>query len=96
MLFLLILRAPFGQCACGRFINSSDSVISVGGRGIRCGGDRVAKGEKKPPGSPAVFSGISVALYAPSTLSIRQRSEIPKKVKVKLGGHDGDSVRQKS
>ncbi|HDR9484720.1 TPA: hypothetical protein QDC20_006142 [Burkholderia aenigmatica] len=62
----------------------------------RCGGDRVAKGEKKPPGSPAVFSGISVALYAPSTLSIRQRSEIPKKVKVKLGGHDGDSVRQKS
>ncbi|HDR9762345.1 TPA: hypothetical protein ACK3Q6_004783 [Burkholderia cepacia] len=68
------------------------------GRGPRnrCGGDRVAKGEKKPPGSPAVFSGISVALYAPSTLSIRQRSEMPKKVKVKLGGHDGDSVRQKS
>ncbi|MCA8199618.1 hypothetical protein LGM71_00930 [Burkholderia sp. AU33545] len=65
-------------------------------RGIRCGGDRVAKGEKKPPGSPAVFSGISVALYAPSTLSIRQRSEMPKKVKIKLGGHDGDSVRQKS
>ncbi|WP_196491465.1 hypothetical protein [Burkholderia diffusa] len=66
------------------------------GRGIRWGGDRVAKGEKKPPGSPAVFSGISVALYAPSTLSIRQRSEMPKKVKIKLGGHDGDSVRQKS
>ncbi|MBY4867941.1 MULTISPECIES: hypothetical protein [Burkholderia] len=66
------------------------------GRGIRCGGDRLAKGEKKPPGSPAVFSGISVALYAPSTLSIRQRSEMPKKVKIKLGGHDGDSVRQKS
>ncbi|WP_185646370.1 hypothetical protein [Burkholderia sp. Bp9143] len=66
------------------------------GRGTRCGGDRVAKGEKKPPGSPAVFSGISVALYAPSTLSIRQRSEMPKKVKIKLGGHDGDSVRQKS
>ncbi|MEB4633475.1 hypothetical protein [Burkholderia contaminans] len=62
----------------------------------RCGGDRVAKGEKKPPGSPAVFSGISVALYALSTLSIRQRSEMPKKVKIKLGGHDGDSVRQKS
>nr|WP_223959896.1 hypothetical protein [Burkholderia diffusa] len=66
------------------------------GRGMRGGGDRVAKGEKKPPGSPAVFSGISVALYAPSTLSIRQRSEMPKKVKIKLGGHDGDSVRQKS
>ncbi|WP_198350463.1 hypothetical protein [Burkholderia ubonensis] len=60
------------------------------------GGDRVAKGEKKPPGSPAVFSGILVALYAPSTLSIRQRSEMPKKVKVKLGGHDGKLVRQKS
>ncbi|WP_175915730.1 MULTISPECIES: hypothetical protein [Burkholderia] len=66
------------------------------GRGMRCGSDRLAKGEKKPPGSPAVFSGISVALYAPSTLSIRQRSEMPKKVKIKLGGHDGDSVRQKS
>ncbi|WP_175882189.1 hypothetical protein [Burkholderia sp. BCC0044] len=66
------------------------------GRGIRCGGDRLTKGEKKPPGSPAVFSGISVALHAPSTLSIRQRSEIPKKVKVKLGGHDGNSARQKS
>ncbi|QVN16799.1 hypothetical protein [Burkholderia pyrrocinia] len=65
------------------------------GRG-RGGGDQLAKGEKKPPGSPAVFSGISVALYAPSTLSIRQRSEIPKKVKIELGGHDGDSVRQKS
>ncbi|WP_334046788.1 hypothetical protein [Burkholderia cepacia] len=68
------------------------------GRG--CGTAAAATGKrrakKKPPGSPAVFSGISVALYAPSTLSIRQRSEMPKKVKVKLGGHDGDSVRQKS
>ncbi|RQS67987.1 hypothetical protein DID96_20565 [Burkholderia sp. Bp8963] len=42
------------------------------------------------------FSGISVALYAPSTLSIRQRSEIPKKVKVKLGGHDGNRVVKKN
>ncbi|MGU7814146.1 hypothetical protein [Burkholderia sp. AW49-1] len=96
MLFLLILRAPFGQCACGRFINSSNSVISVGAAGCAAAATGWAKGEKKPPGSPAVFSGISVALYAPSTLSIRQRSEMPKKVKIKLGGHDGDSVRQKS
>ncbi|WP_165582124.1 hypothetical protein [Burkholderia cepacia] len=66
------------------------------GRGTAAAATGEAKGEKKPPGSPAVFSGISVALYAPSTLSIRQRSEMPKKVKVKLGGHDGDSVRQKS
>ncbi|WP_175888602.1 MULTISPECIES: hypothetical protein [Burkholderia] len=95
MLFLLILRAPFGQCVCGRFIDAGNSGVPVGPRD-RCGGDRLAKGEKKPPGSPAVFSGISVALYAPSTLSIRQRSEIPKKVKVKLGGHDGNSARQKS
>ncbi|WP_219139661.1 hypothetical protein [Burkholderia catarinensis] len=90
-----LLWAPTNYFACGRFVNSSDSVMSVGAAGP-LGGDRVAKGEKKPPGSPAVFSGISVALYAPSTLSIRQRSEIPKKVKIKLGGHDGDSVRQKS
>ncbi|WP_414450309.1 hypothetical protein AB4851_32365 [Burkholderia sp. 22PA0099] len=46
-----------------------------------------AGGAKKPPGSPAVFSGIRFALYALSLLSIRQRSEIPKKVKIKLGGH---------
>jgi len=30
MLFLLVFRAPFGQCACGRFINSGNSVVSVG------------------------------------------------------------------
>ncbi|HEY1996215.1 hypothetical protein [Paraburkholderia sp.] len=33
------------------------------------------------------FSGISGALRALTPLSIRQRSEMPKKVKVKLGGH---------
>nr|WP_162492268.1 hypothetical protein [Burkholderia ambifaria] len=54
------------------------------------------EGRKKTAGFAGGFSGISVALYAPSTLSIRQRSEMPKKVKIKLGGHDGDSVRQKS
>lgn len=41
------------------------------------------------------FSGISVALGAPSTLSIRQRSEMPEKIKVKLGGHDGDGCVKK-
>ncbi|WP_175876487.1 hypothetical protein [Burkholderia sp. BCC0097] len=66
------------------------------GRGTHCGGDQLTKGEKKTAGFAGGFSGISVALYAPSTLSIRQRSEIPKKVKVKLGGHDGNSARQKS
>ncbi|MDW9243721.1 hypothetical protein C7S13_0319 [Burkholderia cepacia] len=71
-------RAPFDQWACGRFINSSDSVVSVGAaEPLRR--RPVSEGRKKPPGSPAVFSGISVALYAPSTLSIRQRSEMPKK-----------------
>jgi hypothetical protein len=33
------------------------------------------------------FSGIPGVLRALTPLSIRQRSEIPKKVKVKLGGH---------
>ncbi|WP_322024717.1 hypothetical protein [Burkholderia sp. BCC1977] len=95
MLFLLFPGAV--RSVRVRQIHRFGQFIGFGrGRGACCGGDRVAKGEKKPPGSPAVFSGISVALYAPSTLSIRQRSEMPKKVKIKLGGHDGDSVRQKS
>ncbi|WP_199855850.1 hypothetical protein [Burkholderia metallica] len=66
------------------------------GRGVAAAATGWRRAKKKPPGSPAVFSGISVALDAPSTLSIRQRSEMPKKVKVKLGGHDGNGVRQKS
>jgi hypothetical protein len=33
------------------------------------------------------FSGILGVLRALTPLSIRQRSEIPEKVKVKLGGH---------
>ncbi|ATF35945.1 hypothetical protein CO709_23110 [Burkholderia thailandensis] len=40
------------------------------------------------------FFGNSVALRAPSPLSIRQRPEIPKKVKVKLCGHGENAVRQ--
>ncbi|WP_269509059.1 hypothetical protein [Burkholderia sp. IMCC1007] len=96
MLFLLIFRGAVRSVRVRQIHQFRQ--FSGGGRGCgtACGGDRLAKGEKKPPGSPAVFSGISVALYAPSTLSIRQRSEMPKKVKIKLGGHDGDSVRQKS
>ncbi|WP_198389003.1 hypothetical protein [Burkholderia ubonensis] len=95
MLFLLD-RAS--RSVSARAANSSIQAIQSFRPALRddCGGDRVAKGEKKTPGSPAVFSGILVALYAPSTLSIRQRSEMPKKVKVKLGGHDGKLVRQKS
>ncbi|WP_198432630.1 hypothetical protein [Burkholderia ubonensis] len=95
MLFLLD-RAR--RSVSARAANSSIQAIQSFRPALRggCGGDQVAKGEKKPPGSPAVFSGILVALYAPSTLSIRQRSEMPKKVKVKLGGHDGKWVRQKS
>ncbi|WP_431821501.1 hypothetical protein [Burkholderia sp. F1] len=95
MLFLLD-RAS--RSVSARAANSSIQAIQSFRPALRggCGDDRVAKGEKKPPGSPAVFSGILVALYAPSTLSIRQRSEMPKKVKVKLGGHDGKLVRQKS
>jgi hypothetical protein len=77
MLVLLVLRAPFGQSACGRFIDSGDSVGAGRCGGIRCDG-RLAKGEKTA-GFAGGFSGISGALYAPSTLSIRQRSEMPKK-----------------
>jgi hypothetical protein len=46
--------------------------------------------EKKPPDSLAVFR-VSVDSRVLPTLSIRQRPEMPKKVKVKLrrGGHGG-------
>ncbi|MCS3389875.1 hypothetical protein NX868_22765 [Burkholderia thailandensis] len=40
------------------------------------------------------FFGNSVALRAPSLLSIRQRPEMPKKVKVKLCGHGGNAMCQ--
>jgi hypothetical protein len=45
--------------------------------------------EKKPPDSLAVFR-VSVDSRVLPTLSIRQRPEMPKKVKIKLrrGGHD--------
>jgi hypothetical protein len=33
------------------------------------------------------FSGISGAFRALTPLSIRQRSEMPEKIKIKLGGH---------
>ncbi|WP_196482726.1 hypothetical protein [Burkholderia stagnalis] len=95
MLFLLVRG---GRAVNERAADSSIQAIRLVRPGLPCGcsAGRVAKGEKKPPGSPAVFSGILVALHAPSTLSIRQRSEMPEKVKVKLGGHDGDWIRQKS
>ncbi|WP_080419514.1 hypothetical protein [Burkholderia ubonensis] len=96
MLFLLD-RAS--RSVSARAANSSIQAIQSFRPALRgdCGGERVAKGEKKNRRvRRRFFSGILVALYAPSTLSIRQRSEMPKKVKVKLGGHDGKLVRQKS
>ncbi|AZG15061.1 hypothetical protein EHF44_17420 [Cupriavidus pauculus] len=42
---------------------------------------------KKPPGSLAVSLALGVCLQP--SLSIRQRCEMPKEVKVKLGGHGG-------
>jgi hypothetical protein len=50
------------------------------------------RGEKKPPGLLAVFREFWGASRALVPLSIRQRSEIPKKVKVKLGGHGESKV----
>ncbi|MFM0518299.1 hypothetical protein PQR08_12780 [Caballeronia jiangsuensis] len=45
----------------------------------------------------AVFSGIrSVQPVYDSPLSIRQRLEMPKEIKIKLGGHDGSKVCRKS
>jgi hypothetical protein len=51
--------------------------------GLGCGA------KKKPPDWLAVFR-VSGCLRVLSTLSIRQRSEMPEKVKIKLrGGHGG-------
>ncbi|MWL86743.1 hypothetical protein GA566_04780 [Cupriavidus sp. SW-Y-13] len=43
---------------------------------------------KKPPGLLAVSFAFGVCLQP--SLSIRQRCEMPKEVKVKLGGHGGN------
>jgi hypothetical protein len=51
---------------------------------------RKAKGKKKPPDLLAV-SRVFGVLRVLSTLSIRQRSEIPEKIKVKLRGGHGKS-----
>ncbi|HYS66510.1 MAG TPA: hypothetical protein VEN30_22225 [Paraburkholderia sp.] len=51
--------------------------------------DKSSKGmrRKKTARLAGGFSGILGVLRALTPLSIRQRSEMPKKVKVKLGGH---------
>jgi len=50
-------------------------------------GMRKDLGRKKTARLAGGFSGILGVLRALTPLSIRQRSEIPEKVKVKLGGH---------
>ncbi|WP_152530608.1 hypothetical protein [Paraburkholderia dilworthii] len=51
--------------------------------------NRIFKDErrKKTARLAGGFSGILGVLRALTPLSIRQRSEIPKKVKIELGGH---------
>jgi len=48
-----------------------------------------ATGIKKPPDSAGGFSGNLGFAQNDLPLSIRQRLEMPEKVKIKLGGHDG-------
>jgi len=48
------------------------------------------KGRKKTARLAGGFSGILGVLRVLTPLSIRQRSEIPEKVKVKLGGGHGE------
>ncbi|MDS0792679.1 hypothetical protein NUV26_10980 [Burkholderia pseudomultivorans] len=55
MLFLLILGAV--RVVRVRQIHQFRQFSGFGRGADRCGGDRLAKGEKKPPGSPAVFFG---------------------------------------
>jgi hypothetical protein len=52
----------------------------------------VRVGRKKTARLAGGFSGISGALRALTPLSIRQRSEMPEKVKIKLGGHGESKV----
>jgi hypothetical protein len=55
-----------------------------------------ATGKKKPSDSLTVFRKFRVCFFALPPLSIRQRSEMPEKIKIKLGGHGGgEVVRQK-
>jgi hypothetical protein len=54
-------------------------------QGFKCGFQRVRR--KKTARLAGGFSGILGVLRALTPLSIRQRSEIPKEVKIKLGGH---------
>ncbi|WP_171991440.1 hypothetical protein [Burkholderia cenocepacia] len=56
MLFLLIFRAPFGQWACGRFIDSGDSVLSVGAA-ERLRRRPAGEGRKKTAGFAGGFFG---------------------------------------
>ncbi|MCO8322901.1 hypothetical protein ABEG10_03615 [Burkholderia cenocepacia] len=56
MLFLLIFRAPFGQWACGRFIDSGDSVVSVGAA-ERLRRRPAGEGQKKTAGFAGGFFG---------------------------------------
>jgi hypothetical protein len=48
-----------------------------------CRGERQKKTVRLADG----FSGISGVFYALTPLSIRQRSEMPEIIKIKLGGH---------
>jgi hypothetical protein len=45
------------------------------------------QGRKKTARLAGGFSGILGAFRALTPLSIRQRSEMPEKIKIKLGGH---------
>jgi hypothetical protein len=48
---------------------------------------KVVRGEKKPPDSLAVFSGISGAYVRSHPSRSASGLRCPKKVKIKLGGH---------
>ncbi|HXZ08812.1 MAG TPA: hypothetical protein VEI25_12200 [Paraburkholderia sp.] len=54
-------------------------------------GEKDEKGRKKTARLAGGFSGILGVLRVLTPLSIRQRSEIPEKVKVKLGGGHGEN-----
>jgi hypothetical protein len=52
-----------------------------------------AEAKKNRQGRWRFFGNSGLLDYALTPLSIRQRTEMPKEVKVKLRGHDGDEAR---
>jgi len=83
----LFSRIQFVACSRGKDLKTAANEL----KGVQRQISKKRTGEKKPPDSLAVFREFQV-FRALTPLSIRQRSEMPEKIKVKLGGRHGEKV----